>query len=117
MALRKDEFHHESDERKSIDQAHSTQRHRLTIDISAELDERIQEAAEQSNVSIEQYLEDVLNDVVPISHLWKPLNPEGIERLRQFQTQLLEERGGVPFGNSVELLREAREEREKELGF
>jgi hypothetical protein len=117
MALRKDEFHYEADERESTNKSQSTEWHDLTIRVSAELDERIQKAAEQQNVSIEQYLEDMLNDVVPVSHLWKPLNPKGIEKLRQFQAQLLKERGGVPFGNSVELLREAREEREKERGF
>jgi hypothetical protein len=47
----------------------------------------------------------------------KPINKEAVEKLRQFQAQLLQERDGEPFDDSVNLLREAREEREKELGL
>jgi hypothetical protein len=47
----------------------------------------------------------------------KPISKEGVEKLRQLQNQLLQEHGGKPFENSVDLLREEREEREKELDF
>ena len=47
----------------------------------------------------------------------KPINREGVERLRQFQEQLLKEHGGVPFTDSIELLYESREERDRELGI
>ena len=46
---------------------------------------------------------------------WKPISREGVEKLFEFQDQLLEKRGGVPFENSRELLYEAREERDREL--
>ncbi len=32
----------------------------------------------------------------------KPINREGVEKLKQFQEQLLKERGGLPFEDSVE---------------
>lgn len=47
----------------------------------------------------------------------KSLNHEGIEKLRQFQEQLLKEGGGIPFEDSVELIRQMREERDRELGI
>ena len=46
---------------------------------------------------------------------YRPISREGVEKLRQFQDQLLRERGGVPFDDSTELIRQMREERTKEL--
>lgn len=121
MALRKDEFHYEPDERRSTEKDQPIERHRLTINISAELDERIQEAAEQQNVSIEQYLADLLNDVIPVASIQqssrKSARRRGFEKLTQVQNQILQEHGGVPFEDTLELLHESREERDKELGL
>jgi excisionase family DNA binding protein len=40
-----------------------------------------------------------------------------LARLRAMRAKLLEERGGVPFPDTVELIREMREERDRELGL
>ena len=92
----------------------------ITIDINAALIERIQVAASQQNLSIDQYLEGLLDKIIheqQVQQSWKPINREGVEELRTFQKQLLAEHGGIPFESSVELLHESREEREKELDF
>lgn len=52
----------------------------------------------------------------------RPLSPEekqralaALEAAQQFQTELLAKRGGVPFEDSTELIREMREERSRHL--
>jgi hypothetical protein len=50
-----------------------------------------------------------LQEEKSIQHARNPLSREGIEKLRQFQNQLLQEHGGTPLGSSVELLHEARQ--------
>jgi hypothetical protein len=58
-----------------------------------------------------------LQEEKSIQHARNPLSRESIEKLRQFQNQLLQEHGGTPLGSSVELLHEAREEHDRELDF
>lgn len=50
-----------------------------------------------------------------IEHAQKPVSLEGAEKLKRFQDQLLQKHGGKPLESSVDLLRQAREEREREL--
>lgn len=50
-----------------------------------------------------------------INSAWKPVDWETVEKLRQVQEQLLRDHGGKPFENSVELIRQQREERMREL--
>ncbi len=66
MALRKEEFHYDPYEKKPVEQAQSAKRQRMTIDISAALIERIQVAASQQNLSVDQYLEDLLDKVLRV---------------------------------------------------
>ncbi len=61
MALRKEEFHHE-DEQQEVN---TMKRSRITIDISPELRRRIKVAASQRDVSISEYLGDILEENVP----------------------------------------------------
>lgn len=121
MALRKEEFHYDPQERKHMDKNQASERHRIVIDITPELNERIQAAARQHNLTIDQYLEGLLDEVIPEQDTTqrprKSINPEAVEKLWQLQEQILREHGGKPFESSVELLRESREERDKELGL
>lgn len=121
MALRKEEFHYDPQEHKQMEKDQASKRHRIIIDITPELNERIQAAARQHELTVDQYLEGLLDEVIPeqgaTQRSWKPINPEAVEKLRQLQEQILQEHGGKPFESSVELLREAREERDKELGL
>ena len=61
MALRKEEFHHEDEQQK----ANTMKRSRITIDISPELRRRIKVAASQRDVSISEYLSQILEENVP----------------------------------------------------
>jgi HicB family len=121
MALRKEEFHYDPyKEKKSMDKSNSAKK-RITIDISSELEIRIAEAAEQQKISINQYLENVLREAVPTrpesQRVRRPITPENVEKLMQIRDRILQEHSGQSFENSVELLRQEREEREKELDF
>lgn len=121
MALRKEEFYYDPQEHKQMEKKQSDKRRRITIDISAELDERIEANAKQENLSAAQYVEKLLGEVVPrkvdIKRPRRPVTLEDVEKLMQVRDRMLEEHGGIPFEDSVELLRQEREEREKELGF
>ena len=120
MALRKEEFHYDPNEKKPMDKAKSSERS-ITIDISTELGARIAAAAQQQRLSINQYLESLLSEAVPVQaemkHVRRPITLNDVEKLMQVRDQILREHGGVPFENSVEMLHQEREEREKELGF
>jgi len=121
MALRKEEFYYESEEHKHMEKSQSSKRERVTLDLSAELSERVQAVARQHNLSASQYLESLLEEIVPkhsnAEQVRRPVTLEDVERLMRVREQLLRDRGGKPFESSVELLRQEREEREKELGL
>lgn len=118
MALRKEEFH--PSEKKFMDKAKSSER-RITINVSSELEARITMAAHQHRLTVSQYLESLLGEVVPAQsgakRARRPITLEDVEKLMQVRDQILREHGGKPFENSLELLHQEREEREKELGF
>ncbi|HXR66872.1 MAG TPA: hypothetical protein VN729_13145 [Ktedonobacteraceae bacterium] len=121
MALRKEEFYYDPhEERKSMDKAKSIRR-RITIEVSPELEARIIAAAKQQGMSISQYLESLLEDFIStqpdVGHVRRPMTLENVEKLMQIRDRILQEHGGQPFENSTELLRQEREEREKELDF
>ena len=46
---------------------------------------------------------------------WRPANREAVERLRRLRKQILQDRGGKPFEDSTEMLRQQREERTRQL--
>lgn len=50
-----------------------------------------------------------------VSRVRKPLSQEGVKKLMQVRDKVLQEHGGVPFESSVELIRQEREERTREL--
>lgn len=98
-----------------MDNAKSAKR-LITIKVNSELEARIAAAAEQHQMSIDQYLEDLLGQAVPaqtsIKRVRRHITPEGVKRLIQVRDRILQEHGGQPFENSVELLRQERKERE-----
>lgn len=120
MALRKEEFHDDPYAKRSVEQIPSAKRQHITIDISAELSERIQAVAHQQSLTVDQYIEHLLNEAISAQHAapqeWKPVSREGVEQLMRVRNQILQAHGGKPFENTLELLYEAREERDKELG-
>jgi predicted metal-dependent RNase len=95
-------------------------RPRLMIDISPELRRRIKIAAAQKDVSIREYVEDILEQVVPseTNILEKResgrLNSAAIEDLLKTREEIMRAHPGQVY-DSVETLHQLREERLKEL--
>lgn len=95
-------------------------RPRLMIDISPELRRRIKIAAAQKDVSIREYVEDILEQVVPseTNFLEKResgrLNSAAIEDLLKTREEIMRAHPGQVY-DSVETLHQLREERLKEL--
>src|SRR5690242_16054335 len=97
-------------------------RPRLMIDISPELRRRIKIAAAEKDLSIREYVEDILEQVVPHEKATKekqkprPVSQESLERLLRTREQIIQERQGQPFTDSTELIQQMREERSEYLG-
>ncbi len=97
-------------------------RPRLMIDISPELRRRIKIAAAQKDLSIREYVEDILEQVVPPEEASmekrqpRPVSRESLERLLRTREQIIQERQGRPFTDSTEIIRQMREERSEYLG-
>ncbi len=95
-------------------------RPRLMIDISPELRRRIKMAAAEKDVSIREYVEDILEESVPpeTAFLQKrrrgQLNGAAIEDLLKTRAEIMHAHPGEMF-DSVETLHQLREERLKEL--
>lgn len=111
MALRKQELHD--------DDQQSTKRTRITFDASPQLRRRIKMAAHQRDVSIGEYLGNILEEAVPqeskLIQERHPATSRMSERLRRVREEILQDREGKPFEDSVETLHELRKERSKEL--
>ena len=107
---------HDSDEHNKL----PGKRPRLIIDISPELRRRIKIAAAQKDLSIREYVEDILDQAVPPekSLLEKRergrLNSAAIDDLLKTREEIMRAHPGQVF-DSVETLRQLREERLKEL--
>lgn len=98
-------------------------RPRLMIDISPELRRRIKVAAAQKDLSIRDYIEDILEHTVPPveeasmkERQPRPVSRESLERLLRTREQIIRGRQGRPFSDSTEIIRQMREERSKYLG-
>ena len=97
-------------------------RPRLMIDISPELRRRIKIAAAQKDLSIREYVEDILDQAVPPEEAnmekreHRPVSQESLQRLLRTREQIIQERQGEPFTDSTELIRQMREERSEYLG-
>ncbi len=100
-------------------QSQST-RPRLMIDISPELRRRIKVAAAQKDLSIREYIESILEEVVPyevnLTERERPrITQEDIERLRRVREQIRKKHPHTVFTDSAEIVRQMREERAEYL--
>jgi predicted HicB family RNase H-like nuclease len=110
---------HDSEDKMSLLKARS----HITIDItvSRELYRRMRAAANQDNLSLNEYIERTLGEAVPgeaslTQHQHRPMPREAIERLREIREKITQDRGGKPFEeDSAELIRQMREERSQYL--
>jgi hypothetical protein len=117
MALRKDDLYDSYNKGK-----HTMKRPRITIDVSPELRRRIKTAALQNNLSISEYLVNILEEVVPEEKRVtpqqeedRPLTPEYLEQIHRVRERIIKESKGQAFEDSAEAVRRMREERTKYL--
>src|SRR5215467_11753874 len=115
MALRKEEFDSEDEHQETS----TMKRSRITIDISPELRRRIKIAALQNDLSISEYVGDILEKSVPgeasMNRQRRPATRKMLDELIEIRDRILQERNGQLFEDSTELIRQMREERSREL--
>lgn len=115
MALRKEDVHDDDEQQETS----TMKRSRITIDISPELRRRIKVAASRNDLSISEYLGQILEQSVPdeasMRQTGRPVTQETLERLRRLREKILQDRQGKLFEDSTEMIREMREERSREL--
>ncbi len=85
-----------------------------------ELRRRIKMAAAQSNLSVQEYLRRILEQVVPpetsLQHTSSgQLNRAAVDRLLQTREAIMRAHPGQVFEDSSELIHQAHEERSREL--
>lgn len=96
------------------------ERTRITIDVSPELRQRIRLAAFQNDISINEYVSNILEQAVPNQETISlekrhPIPPEFLEQLFRLREQIFRESNGHIFEDSAEAVRRMREERTKYL--
>jgi predicted amidophosphoribosyltransferase len=116
MAIRKEEISDSYDKEKRA----MKERTRITIDVSPELRQRIKLAAFQNNISISDYVGNILAQNVPDEDTIRlekphPVPPEFLERLFRLRDQISREANGQVFEDSAEAVQRMREERTKYL--
>src|SRR2546429_9385981 len=116
MALRKEDFHNEDKQQE----ANTMKRSRITIDISPELRRRIKVAASQRDLSISEYLGDILEENVPdeinlVEQNTHPVPSDILEEVDRIHERVLRESKGQIFEATAEVLRQQREERTQYL--
>jgi hypothetical protein len=98
----------------------SGKRPRLMIDITPELRRRIKIAAAQSDLTIYEYVGRILEQSVPLEENLvqkqrRGLNPSAVEDLLRTSEGIMSHYPGQIFEDSVEALRQIREQRIEEL--
>ncbi len=115
MALRKQDI-----DNNDYQEARTMKRSRITIDVTPELRKRIKLAAAQNEMSISEYLGNILEQSVPAEvsirrRQRKPLTRETLEHVYQVHEEIMEHTNRRVFEDSTEIIRQMREERSKEL--
>ncbi len=115
MALRKEDL--DDDEQQ---EDNTMKRSRITIDISPELRRRIKMAALRNDLSISEYLSDILEQAVPeetsmTEQPGQPVTRKTLEHVLQVRKEIMEHTKGRIFEDSTEIIRQMREERSQEL--
>ncbi len=115
MALRKDDLY-ESYEREK----QAMKRVRITFDVNPKLRKRIKEAAMQNNLSVSEFLVNILDEAVPYEEELgqqerHPVPPDIMDDVYRVQERVIRESKGHIFEDSTEELRRLREERTQYL--
>ena len=95
---------------------------RLTFDVAPELRRRIKLAALNRNMTLNEYLGQVLEEVVPVEEETmqtqrqeRTLTRKTLDKVNEISQRILKERNGKPFENTTEMIRQMRDERTKYL--
>ncbi len=112
MALRKEQINDTYNEENQT----MKERTRITIDISPELRQRIKIAALHKNLSISEYLSNILEQSVPdeitvAEQARHPVPSDILDEVYRIREQVLRESKGHIFEDSTEAIRRMREER------
>jgi hypothetical protein len=114
MAVRKQE--HDDDHTKNTENETD-----ITLEISPKIRRRIQKAAAENNLSVEEYLERVIDqagkDDIALQVQRKPLTQENLAEIFRAMEEIQQHTQGQVFDDPVEVIRQMREERLRELGF
>ena len=97
-----------------------TQDQDIMVGISPELYQQVKIVAAQKNLSIREYLEEVLkgvkaHDTSTSQEQGRPMTHETFEELRQLRERIKRNHPGQTFDDSTELTRQMREERSQYL--
>src|SRR5438105_4559966 len=119
MALRKEDVYHDNHQGDDKQTGNPKKRSRITFDVSPELRRRIKLTAAKNDLSVAEYVGQILDEHVPkeavITRQRRPATRKMSEELRQLREAILEDRNGQPFEDSTEMIRQMREERSQEL--
>ncbi len=104
----------------AIHRRNDDQNNSFIIKIVPELRRRIKIAAAQSNLSEQEYIEHILEQTIPSETNFAQrrtgrLNRAAVDDLLRYREEIRRAHPGQVFEDSVELLRQAREERMREL--
>lgn len=109
---------------------HTDEQSGLIIDISPALRRRLKRAAAQHDLSVDQYVEDIIEKAVAQEEAkqeestseestekeeHRSVSLQTIERLRRTREAIMQDRQGQPFSDSTEIIRQMREERSQYL--
>lgn len=91
------------------------QRSSLLLDLNPDLQQRIEIAATERGLSLRDYIEELLESMVPHytnnSRLRRPMSREAFMGLLALREQIKRNHPGQVFDDSTEMIRQMREER------
>jgi uncharacterized protein YaaR (DUF327 family) len=106
--------------KQNIGEAMETQDQDIMVGIRLELYQQIKIVAAQKDLSIREYLEEVLKGIMSretsaSQEQGRPMTHETFEELRQLRERIKRNHPGQTFEDSTELIRQMREERSQYL--
>ncbi len=108
--------------RQEHDDEHAENDTQITLQISPRLQKRIQKAVAGGDQSVQEYLENVLEQTIPTEDdeayrvQRNPVSKETLAKILQASDEIMQRTRGQIFEDPVEVIRKMREERTQELG-
>lgn len=120
MALRKEDFGERRERAGTMgDNQQINQEDRISVEIDRKLYRRIKVVASKQHMAVNQYLEQLLDEVVPEDDEavtpGHPITQESLDKLKEMREKLFQQNNYQHWGNSVEDIRKMREERTRWL--